>query len=265
MTGKAPVSAFLITRDEEARLPATLAALGWVDEIVVVDSGSTDQTCALATAAGARVEHRAWTGYGAQKAHAEGLCRHDWVLNVDADEVVTGPLAAEITALVAGRAAPGAYRIRILNVYPGDRAPRPFANDYDVVRFYHRSAARYRDHPLFDRVALSDGEQPGRLSGVIHHFPYLSFGHFIAKENRYTDFVAQAAPARARLWLLLRLPLEMPVSFLKFYVWRRHVFGGWKGFVFALGASFMRLMRLVKLLEQREMRGPQGDGSRGKG
>lgn len=243
-----PVSVFIITRNEEARLPRTLAALGWADEVVVVDSGSTDATVEIARAAGAEVHHREWQGYGPQKVFAERLCRHDWILNVDADEVVTPALATEIAERIEG--APGACRTRILNVYPGDDRPRPFANDYNVVRLYHRTVAGYRDHPLFDRVESRVAEE--QLSAPIHHHPLVSIRHFVDKENAYSSFAAEAARPRPHWRLLLRLPFEMPLAFLKFYLLRLHVFGGWKGFVFALTAAFARMLRIAKMLERRE-------------
>lgn len=250
-----PVSAFLIVRDEEERLPATLAALAWADEVVVVDSGSTDRTVAIAESAGARVSFRAWEGYGPQKAHAEALCRHDWVLNVDADEVVTPALADEIAALfAAGTPEPGAYSVPILNVYPGDARPRPLAADYRVVRFYHRGAGRYRPHPLHDRVELAEGVRARRFSGALWHYPLTSWAGMVAKENRYTDFQAEAAAARGRALLRLRLCTELPVAFLKFYLLRGHVTGGWKGVAFSGIAAFARWLRIVKLLAREEAR-----------
>jgi glycosyltransferase involved in cell wall biosynthesis len=246
-----PLSVFLIARDEAARLPATLDALGFADEVVLLDSGSTDATLEIARARGARVEQRPFEGYGAQKAHAEALCRHDWVLNLDADEVVSPALAAEIRGLFAGGLpAPGAWRVRILTVYPGDAAPRPFANDYNVVRLYHRAAGSYSTHPLFDRVTLTGGVRPGQLRAPVHHHAITSWAHFVEKENRYTTFQAQTARARPRWRLLLRLPVEMPLAFLKFYILRRHVSGGWKGFAFAMIAAFGRTLRLAKMLER---------------
>ncbi len=240
------VSVFLITRNEAVRLPPTLAAVAWADQVVIIDSGSTDDTVQIARAAGAEVHHRDWEGYGSQKAFAEGLCRNDWVLNVDADEVVTPELAAEIRAAAARSL--GAFRIRILNVYPGDDLPRPFANDYNVVRFYHRSVAGYRDHPLFDRVEVQG--QTGQLQAPIHHFALTSLQHFVEKENTYSSFTAETATPRARWKLLLRLPFEMPIAFVKFYVLRRHITGGWKGFAFALSAAFARFLRIAKMLEK---------------
>jgi glycosyltransferase involved in cell wall biosynthesis len=247
----APLSAFIITKDEEARLPATLTALrGWVDEIVVVDSGSTDRTVEIARTMGATVIHRDWTGYGPQKRFAEDQCRNDWLLNVDADEVVTPELAAEIQALFAASSLPqpGAFNIRILNVYPGDLRPRPLANDYNVVRLYHRSAGRYSDHPLHDRVNLATAK-PEQLASPIHHYPYLSFEQALQKHNRFSSFSASQSKRRGGAALRLRLFTEFPVSFVKFYFFRRHILGGWKGFYFALANAFMRTTRIAKMLE----------------
>jgi glycosyltransferase involved in cell wall biosynthesis len=258
---KVPVSVFVIARDEEARLARTLAAVGWADQIVVVDSGSTDRTCEIARAGGAEVHAHDWQGYGPQKAYAESLCRHDWLLNVDADEVVTPALAAEIAALLADEPAPGAYRVRILTVYPGAARPRWLANDYNVVRLYHRGVARYRPHPLFDRVEAD--VPPGQLRAPIHHFPLLSWAHLVEKENRYTTFVAEAAGARRRRALLLRLPFETPLVFFRFFVLRRHLTGGWRGFMFSLTAAFARTLRIAKMLERAEAEGGAEAGPAG--
>lgn len=249
---QARVSVFVITRNEAARLGRTLAALDWADQVVVVDSGSTDETLAIAKAAGADVYHRDWDGYGPQKVFAQGQCRNDWVLNVDADEVVTPELAGEIQQIVAA-SSPGGYRIRILNVYPGDLKPRPFANDYNVVRLYHRTVGGYRDHPLFDRVELK-GESR-QLQAPIHHFPLTSWHHFVEKENSYSTYNADQSRPRSRTALIARLIFEMPVAFLKFYILRRHVLGGWKGFMFALTAAFARTLRIAKMLERTNQAG----------
>ena len=248
-SAKVGVSVFVITRNEAARIGRTLAALDWADQIVVVDSGSTDETVSIARAAGAEIHHRDWNGYGPQKVFAQDQCRHDWVLNVDADEVVTPELAAEIQSVTA-TAAPGGFRIRILNVYPGDDKPRAFANDYNVVRLYHRSVGGYRDHPLFDRVELHD--RPRQLHAPIHHFPLTSWHHFVEKENTYSSYNAQQSRPRGRAGLIVRLIFEMPIAFLKFYFLRRHIFGGWKGFMFSLTAAFARTLRIAKMLERLE-------------
>lgn len=246
-----PVSAFIIAKDEEARLPRTLAALSWVDEVVVVDSGSTDRTVEIARAAGARVLHRDWTGFGPQKVFAEAACRNDWVLNVDADEVVAPELAREIAGLfTGGPPAPAAWRMRILTVYPGRARPRPLAADFNEVRFYHRAAAGYRDHPVHDRVAVRAGTAVRQFKAPVRHFTADGWAGFVDKENRHSSFLAANRSGR-RGPLALRLFTEMPMTFLKYYILRRHITGGWRGFFFALSAAYARTLRIAKILEMR--------------
>jgi glycosyltransferase involved in cell wall biosynthesis len=250
--GRPALSAFIIARDEEMRIGRTLRALREIaDDIVVVDSGSTDQTVAIAEAHGARVLFRAWQGYGNQKRFAEEQCRHRWVLNVDADEVLTPGLIAEIGALLQNKPEPGAYNIRILNVYPGDAAPRPLADDYNVVRLYHRDVASYRDHPSHDRVELK-GVRPGQITAPIWHFPVVNWHASIEKLNRFSSFQATLPSRRDARMLKLRIFSEFPINFFKTYILRRHFTGGWKGFYFAVGQAFMRTSRIAKMLETQE-------------
>jgi glycosyltransferase involved in cell wall biosynthesis len=247
-----PISAFIITRNEEALLAATIGALQpWVDDILVVDSGSTDRTVEIARGMGARVMHRIWTGYGPQKRFAEQNCKNDWVLNVDADEVITPALAQEINRLFAtGRPpSPSAYRMRILTVYPGDTEPRRGAKDYNVVRLYHRSVGSYRDHPLHDRVVITGGTLR-QLQAPAFHFSFTSLEHIVGKGNSFSSFSAQHTPERRARGLKRRLVVEFPLAFLKYYVLRRHYSGGWKGFYFALCQAFMRTTRIAKMLER---------------
>ena len=246
-----PLSIFLITKNEADRLGDVLAALhGLYDDLVVVDSGSTDDTLAIAKAHGARVFHRDWTGYGPQKRFAEDQCRTDWLFNLDADEVVTPALAREIKMLFANRdPRPGAYKVRILNLYPGDSRPRPFAKDYNVVRLYHRSVGRYRDDAVYDRVVLQDGFSPQQLTAPIHHRSITSWSHMVDKANRFTSHEIGRIAAKPRGVLMLRLVTEMPLQFVRNYVLRGHWLGGWKGFVFALNTAFLRTLRIAKALE----------------
>jgi glycosyltransferase involved in cell wall biosynthesis len=244
-----PLSVFLIAKDEEARLARTLEAVAdWADEIIVVDSGSTDRTLDIARHYGAKTFQHGWRGYGPQKRFAEQQCRNDWIFNVDADELVTPALKQEIVALFAsGEPIPAAYRIRILNVYPGRAKPRWLANDYNVVRLYHRKAGSYRDHPVFDRVTVTGPEC--RLSAPIWHYPHVSIEHALDKANRFSSFRAGETKRRSQIGLMMRLVIEFPLTFAKFYLLRRHCFGGWRGFYFSAAQAFMRLTRIAKALE----------------
>jgi glycosyltransferase involved in cell wall biosynthesis len=247
-----PISVFIITKNEEARLPKCLAALkSWAGEIVLVDAGSSDGTVRIAESYGAKVATRRWTGYGPQKRFAEQLCRHDWVFNVDADEVVTPELAAEIAELfVDGQPQPGAYRMPILTVYPGCTKPRLWANDYNVVRLYHRSIATYSDSPVHDRVLTGD-LRPKQLRAPVFHFTHISIAHAARKALSFSEFRAEQSSFRSPTFLKLRLLIEFPMVFLKTYFGRRHFTGGWRGYYFALSHAFMRATRLALMLERR--------------
>lgn len=248
-----PVSVFLITRNEEARLGRTLAAVQPIaGEIVVVDSGSTDQTVEIARSYGARVVQQEWLGYGPQKRFAEEQCRHDWLFNLDADEVVTPRLVAEIRQLFhGGPPQPGAFRVCIQNVYPGEARPRGFARKFKVVRLYHKDVGKYRDHPTFDRVVVKTDEMR-QLDAPIYHFQFMSFSHLVNKLNDLTEFQIKNDKPR-RLWLMkVRVFVEMPTSFVKSYFFRGHVWGGTKGFAFALCEAFMRTLRVAKIIEAQD-------------
>lgn len=248
------LSVTIIALNEAERLIPTLDALSDVaDEIILVDSGSTDQTVAIAERAGVKVHTHEFAGYGQQKRFAEDQCENDWVLNLDADEVVTSELKAEIQAWKQSESGgPACYEVDILNIYPGETRPRPFARDYRVVRLYDKTRLRYRDHALFDRVEVPSGTPKGRLKAPVYHFPIVDFEQMVAKANRLSTVQAEKAKQKPRAELLLRLWLEYPFWFFKTYFLRLHVLGGWKGFVFAQNQAFFRMIRIAKMLERQQ-------------
>lgn len=253
MTSPLPVSAFIITQNEADRLPPVLAALqGLASEIVVVDSGSTDGTQAVAEAAGARVIHHDWPGYGPQKRFAEEQCRFDWLLNVDADEVIQPDMAAALRALFAGGPPrPAAYGLNIVEVFPGEHDPHPWAFADAPVRFWHRSTGRYSASIVHDRVKLEPGVRPQPMKGRILHYCSRSIGHTMDKLNRYSDLQADDLDLRGRKLPWIRLLLEFPFAFLKAYVQRRHFLRGTYGFITAMNYAAYRFWRVAKHWERR--------------
>ena len=158
------VSVALITRNEAANLPRTLASVSWAQEIVVVDSGSTDATLEIARGAGARVFEEPWTGFGAQKNSAIDKTRGDWILSLDADEEVSPELAREIQALLAGEPGFSAYRIPRLNHFLG-RALRHGGYWPDPkMRLFRRGAARFEERPVHETMQ-ADGPD-GQLRAI---------------------------------------------------------------------------------------------------
>ena len=251
-----PLSIFIIAQNEADRIGRTIeAARALSDDIIVVDSGSSDGTQALAESLGARVIFNAWPGYGQQKRFAEDQCRHDWLLNLDADEVVPPDLAAEIASLFTAGAPPkDAYKIRIAEIFPGEGAPHRFAYALAPVRLYLKSKGRYSPSPVHDRVDLAPDARVGRLHGTVHHFSVRSLGEQMDKLNAYSDAQADDLDARGGTLSVFRLVAEFPANFLKAYIGRRHALRGIYGFMTAMNYAFYRYLRVAKHWERRLQR-----------
>lgn len=245
-----PLSCCIITKNEADRIGRCVqAALTAADEVVVIDSGSTDDTVAAAERAGARVIPHAWEGYGPQKRFSEECARHDWILHLDADEVLTPALAAEIGDLMKAGPPLKGYRFRICDIYPGATRPRLWSGGYNLVRLYDRRAMRFSDSLVHDRV-LTQGQPVGQLRGIVHHHSMRSFAHLKAKLDAYTGY--QAKVMRKSPWIMrARLPFEYPLVFLRYYLLRRHFTGGLDGVHISHLAAQARFNRLTKMLAAR--------------
>jgi len=243
------LSCCIITLNEADRIEACLKAAAVVaDELVVVDSGSTDGTPEIARRLGARVLHRDWTGYGQQKRFAEQQASHNWILSLDADEVLSDQLQQEIAALMTIAPPMAAYRVRILAVHPGQARPHRWAEGYNIVRLYNRRRATYSEHPVHDRVET--GTHPvGQLDGVIYHYAWRSFEHLHAKMRAYADYQVQVLRKPAAV-LALRLPFEYPLTFFKYLVLRRNFSGGWTGVRVSHIAASVRTYRIWAMLKK---------------
>jgi glycosyltransferase involved in cell wall biosynthesis len=243
------LSCCIISHNEGDRIERCIrAARGIVDDIVVVDSGSSDDTVSKAQSLGARVIFSAWDGYGPQKRVAEDRALHDWILNLDADEVITDELAGEIAALMRMREPPlPAYRFRQVTVYPGKDKPRLWADYHNYVRLYDRRRVRFRESRVHDTVDTGD-HSVGQLHGVALHYSWRTLDHLRSKLASYTDL--QAKELKKPRWVILvRLPFEYPMLFFRYYVSRRHVTGGWTGLCVAHEIAAARFRRLIKILK----------------
>ena len=245
-----PLSCFIIARDEADRIGRTIAAvISWVDEVVVIDSGSKDATVAVAEAAGARVIYNAWPGFGQQKRFGEEQCRNDWLLNLDADEVVTPLLRIAIGNLFQDGEPPlPVYGTPVRIVYPGWTKPRLLASDHYCFRLYDRRRARFKDSTLHDSVD-PEGESVGALPGGLDHFSVRSLDDLIRKCDERATYNAENSKLKSALELNARLITELPWNFLKYYFVRTHVTGGMMGFQFAAITAFYRWVRIVRMRE----------------
>jgi len=240
----AKLTVTVITRDEAAHVEAALASVAWADEVVVVDSGSTDGTAELARRHGARVEVRGWPGYSAQKNYAASIASHDWILSLDADERVSVELAAEIKALLNAEPAARGYRLPRVSFYLGrwirgtDWYP-----DYQL-RLYDRRAGEWNGRRVHESVALKG--EPGELKHDLQHFPYRDISHHLQTIDRYTTLAADQMRADGRTVSLAGLILHPPFAFLRNYILRGGFLLGGVGFVVSTLNSYYVFLKLAK-------------------
>lgn len=226
------------------------AALQVADEVVVVDSGSTDETVRIAESAGARVIAHEWLGNGKQKRIGEDACRHDWLLDLDADEIVTPELAAEIAALFAdGEPSCSIYRTPVALAPP---VGRPWIGFGGVIRhkLYDRRVVRAPDHAAWDQFDIPQDAKVGRLTAPIIHHAFTGAGHLMEKLNRNSSVRARELPLKPMPVLVLRILFGLPFYFLKRYLLDGLIRGGVYGFAFSLMSGFGRWMRDVKMFER---------------
>ena len=244
---KLPLTVVIIALNAAGEIGACLASVAFADEIVVVDSGSSDATVEIAARHGARVEQKEWLGFGRQKQHAVSLARHDWVLCLDVDERVTERLGHSIRAALAGgkyRAWRMARRNRFLGRWLGHGEGYP---DWSV-RLFHRAHAGWSSDEVHEAVLTTT--EVGRLEGDLLHESAEDVATYLAKQNRYSTLHAQALfrqGVRAGYWRLLTSPLA---RFVKFYVLRLGFLDGGPGFAHILigcNNSFHKYLKLIEL------------------
>ncbi len=262
MSDKLPISVFIIARNEADRIALTICSVrDWVDEVIVIDSGSADDTVAVAESLGARVTYNEWSGYGPQKVFGEGLCRNDWLLNLDADEEITPELAGEIrNALVTGPSH-SAWKLRILPVHPYRDTGHPWTSTQDPVRLYRKSCAGFKDSPVHDSVVVREGTV-GRFRGMVKHRSFRSLEDHVAKANRYSSAQAEDLYRRGRRPSAIALAVLPLLAFFKQYILRREFVNGVDGVVISHMYAFQRFIRLAKARERftRVKKAKPGDG-----
>lgn len=249
---KLPLSVFIIAKDEADRIvPVIRSVIHWVHEVIVVDSGSTDDTVKVSESEGAKVVFNAWNGYGPQKVFAEGLCSQKWLLNIDADEEVSDKLRLEIQNMFSDGKEPelAGYHIPILICFPFDKGPRPFAPSNDPVRLYNRTIAGFKSELVHDSVVLNQGATGGKLKHHINHRCFRSHHHALEKINRYSSMQAEDMLKKGRRPSAFRLLTEPVTAFLKSMILRRYGLFGLNGFTESVIYAFARFIRLAKARE----------------
>ena len=244
------LSVYLITFNEEKRLPGTLAAAVKVaDELIIVDSGSTDSTESIALKFNAKFFHHDWTSYGEQVKIAQDLCTNRWVLRLDADEVLSDELIEEILRIKSSSPDCDGFRLRIGDVYPGIQKPIRAVKHYRLIRFYRRDRFTMAG-VLDDNVrALVQNPKVKTLHGFVIHHSFFSLAQTIEKQNFATDLRIKMLLKEERSYPAWRMVGCSTLTFLKYYILYRQFLYGWWGFINSVNIAYFRFMKFAKWYE----------------
>jgi glycosyltransferase involved in cell wall biosynthesis len=244
------LSVVVTTFNNADTLDACLQGVSWADEIVVLDSGSTDATAAIAAHYGARIHTQPFAGYSAQKQAAIDLASHRWVLLLDSDESLNADAAGQLERALLAPPHAGYQLWRREWQFWRWQSRRSRLNQY--VRLFDRQRARMSGHEVHEEVQV-DGST-GVLDVVIDHHGEPDISGRVAKANRYSSLQLTALARRKVSWLRLRMVGYPTVAFLRYYVLRGHWRSGWAGFIAARIHAFYAFLKYAKLYELQRRR-----------
>ncbi|WP_410526027.1 glycosyltransferase family 2 protein [Rickettsia endosymbiont of Polydrusus tereticollis] len=252
------ISAFIITKNEAARIARAINSVKNIaEEVIVVDSESTDETVEIAKKLGARVIVNPWSGYVAQKTFGEGLCSNDWILNIDADEELSKELQDEIEYIFAAKNQDRylAYQIKLLIIHRNNSKPSRFAPYNKCIRLYNKKFASFgntHDSTTHDSVVFNEGIENKiyLLNGVAYHHSGTSIEQLVAKANFYSGEQAKDLFNTGKVPSHARIVTEMLLCFFKAFFIRRYFIFGFDGFIDSMIFAFARFLRLAKLREK---------------
>jgi glycosyltransferase involved in cell wall biosynthesis len=245
------ISAVIITMNEEKNIARCLKSLAWVDEIILVDTDSTDMTLDIARQIGAEVFSTPWHGYGPTKQFAVDRASGDWILSVDADEVVTPRLADEIlTAIGAGEAADGYFLPRMTSFIGRWIRHSQWYPDY-VLRLFRRGKGRFTDALVHEKIIV-DGSV-GYMKNPLLHYSYPDLASFFRKTAKYNDLGGKEFVQNGRKVSRLSLLLRPIATFYRHFVFHLGFLDGWAGFfigILSAHRNYSKYRHLGKLTRE---------------
>lgn len=246
---KLPISLVVITKNEASCLAKCLESANFVSEIVVVDSGSTDETVNIAERFGAKVFHQDWLGFGPQKQFAVNCASYDWVLCLDADEYLSPKLKASLQDLFKGEPTDCAYQFPRCNKFLG-RFLRHGEGYPDLsLRLFNRQYAQWSEDLVHEKIVLCDQKlKVGQLDGDLMHESGESIAKYIEKQNTYTSLQARLMWQQGKKPSVLKVVFSPLIRFFKFYIVKHGFLDGLPGFVHISIGCMTVFFKYVKLM-----------------
>lgn len=252
-----PISVFIITKDEEERLHYAINSVkDWVDEVIVIDSGSKDKTIDIANSLGAKTVFNEWQGFGQQKIFGEKLCKNKWVLNIDADEEITEEVKNNIINLFENNKEPeeACFKMFWKMLFLGQDKPPAIGVTSSFIRLYNKEKAGFRDSSVHDSVVLKTSGNIGVINGYVNHRCFKGLKHWADKINNYSTMQAEEWVAKGRKKPSIRIIFEPVFAFFKSFFLRKYFLYGIDGFMASLMYAYSKTLRLAKIREIYDLR-----------
>lgn len=252
LTGRSAVhklSAVIITFNEENRIRPTLESLRWCDEIIVVDSGSWDKTPDICREYGnCKVYTHPFPGYGEQKNFALEKASYDWILSVDADEVVTNSLREEIISILSLSEIPAVgFLVPITLIFMKRTFRHGCENRQPHIRFFNKNKGNFNNLKVHEGVQVEGTVL--KLKNEILHISYVDIAHYFQKFNSYSTIYQKEALLKGKKAGKVKAVLRLPFEFFKQYFLRLNFLNGYPGFVWSLFSTFYIFVKYTKLYE----------------
>ena len=244
---KLKVSAVIITFNEERNIGETLSKLYWCNEIVIVDSYSTDNTVDICRQYGCKIFPRHFDGYGSQKQFAVSKAVNDWVLCIDADEVLSDELVEEINQLTENDAAYAGFSIPMNLVFLNKEFKYGNESGRYFLRMFNRQKGGFTSDKVHEGIRV-DGRVK-KMSHIIRHYSYYSIEQYLEKMNRYTSYSAAMAYKKGNNKSIEAVLLSIPFNFAKYYLLERNFLNGAKGFYWSMLSAFYHFIKYIKIKE----------------
>jgi glycosyltransferase involved in cell wall biosynthesis len=247
------VSAVIITYNEETIISKTLSQLSWCDEIIIIDSGSTDKTVEICEDYGCSVYYRSFNGFGEQKRYGVSKAKYDWVLCIDADEILTDSLVEEIQEeLNAKEILPSAFQMSLNLVFLNKVFKYGKELNCTRIRLFNKQSGNWDGAVVHEKVIV-DGDIK-QLKGKILHYSYSSYSEFLKKIDLYSALGAKKLLHKGKKKSRLVIILGIPFNFFKYYVLDRNFLNGFQGFSWSVLNSLYHFIKYLKLQELREQK-----------
>lgn len=245
------ISVYIIAYNEAEKVRQAVESVRWADEVIVVDSWSTDDTAAIAQSLGARVVQVKFEGFGKLRNSAIEACTHDWIFSLDADERCTPEAAAEISSIINDPSSLDAYRTPRRNFFMGRWIKHSgWYPNYRQPQLFRKGAMRYDEKPVHEGYELLTGKPLGVMRNAIWQFPFKNMAEVMHKANRYSSLGAEKiVHKRITMWSAL---LHGAWAFWKHYLFKLGFLDGWPGFLIAVGNFEGTFYRYVKALEMQK-------------